>query len=169
MKTTKTYLIALIILFTAFNQAVAQTPAPSVDIAKVIRDLKNDGCSFLEVSKEMFELLASDERAEGKVKEYFTQLNHLLYLQCHGSKDGSETLDVAGNFESIASDKGFKLLMRSESGHNKNLFFKRTQGEVNEYLLATRTRIQYISTSMDITSIREMTQIIEVAGEAGGM
>lgn len=169
MKTIRTYLIASLLIFTLSHQMVAQTTAPEVSIAKIIRDLKDENCSFLEVSKEMFELMSSDEKMETSVKEYFTQMNHLIFLQCHGTRDKKEQLDVASNFESIAEDNHFKLLMRSESGPHKNLFYKRSTGEVNEYLLATQSRIQYISTTLDITSIREMTQIIEVAGEAGGM
>lgn len=169
MKTTKTYLIASLLMLAFLNPALSQSTAPSNDTAELIRSLKTEKCSFLEVSKEMFELLASDERAEGKVKEYFTQLNHLIYLHCPNSKNENEGQDLSRSFESVAEKNHFKLLMRSESAGNKNLFFKRTEGEVNEYLLATTTRIQYVATTLDITSIREMTQIMEVTGEAGGL
>lgn len=169
MKTIRTYLIASLVILTFSSQMAAQSQAPQGDIVKVIRDLKAENCSFLEVSKEMFELMASDEKMEARMKEYFTQMNHLIYLQCHPTRDKNEQLDVAANFEKMAEDNSFKLLMRSESGPHKNLFYKRSAGDINEYLLATQSRIQYISTTMDITSIREMTQIIEIAGQAGGI
>jgi hypothetical protein len=169
MNTIRTYLIASLVILTFSTQMAAQSQAPKGDIVKVIRDLKAENCSFLEVSKEMFELMASDEKMDVRIKEYFTKMNHLIYLQCHPTRDKNEALDVAANFEKMAEDNNFKLLMRSESGQHKNLFYKRDSGDINEYLLATQSHIQYISTTMDITSIREMTQIIEIAGQAGGL
>ncbi len=169
MKKVQSYLIASLLLVTLNYQLTAQSPAPDNNIVKVIRDMKDDNCGFLEVSKEMFELLASDERAQDRIKEYFSQMNHLLFLECHPTREKHPELDVAKNFETMAADNHFKLLMRSENGPHKKLFYKRKKGDFNEYLLATKTRIQYISTSMDIKSIREMTQIIEVTGEAGGL
>lgn len=169
MKKIQIYLIAGFMLLTLSHTVSAQSTAPEADVVKLIRDMKFETCSFLEVSKEMFELMSSDERAEGRIKEYFTQMNHLIFLQCHPARGKNENPDLAKDFETIAKDNHFKLLMRSESGPHKNLFYKRKSGDFNEYLLATKTRIQYISTSLDITSIREMTQIIEVTGEAGGL
>lgn len=169
MKKVQSYLIASLLLVTLNYRLSAQSPAPENDIVKLIRDMKDDKCSFLEVSQEMFELLASDERAQDRIKEYFSKMRHLLYLQCYASRDKNTQPDLAKDFERMATDNHFKLLMRSESGPHKSLFYKRKNGDLNEYLLATKTRIQYISTSMDIKSIQEMTQIIEVTGEAGGL
>lgn len=169
MKHLKIYLIACFTIALVHNQALAQSNSSDSAIAKTIRDMRNESCNFLEVSQEMFRLMSKDERVEGKIKEYFSQLNHLLFLQCQPTKEAKDKLDVAAAFEKSEEAATFKLLMRSETGNNKNLFFKRESGEINEYILATRDRLQYISTTLDITSIREMMQILSIAGEAGGL
>ena len=145
----------------------AQSPAPDTDVLSLIQGFEVEGCEFLEVSKEMFQLIASDERADEQMRQNFTQLNHLIYLNCFGVK--MEKTNLASRFREKALQNNFKLLMRSESSMSTNHFYRRFAGEVNEYLLATETSIQYISTTLDITSIREMNDLFELAGDAGGL
>jgi len=168
MKHLKPLFIACFALILVAHQGLAQNKAPNADIVNAIRDMKTEDCRFLEVSQEMFRLMSNAERAEGKIKEYFNKINHLVFLQCHPGRD-KKIRDLANEFEKIAQDNHFRLLMRSEARHMTNLFFKREDGDVNEYLLATQDRLQFISTTLDITSIREMTQIISIAGDAGGI
>ena len=185
MKTTlipRAALLALMILTLCFNGLEAQNPrfksngksGEDTNVLALIKSYEKEGCSVLEVSEEMFDILSQDERASAEMKESLSQIDHLIYLNCFTAASGRDTknrdgYDLAGDFQKEAADYDFKLLMRSETTITRSHFYKRTKGETNEYLLITKTTIQYIATEMNIMSIRELKDIIEMAGDAGGL
>ena len=80
-----------------------------------------------------------------------------------------ETVNIAEKFREEANLNNFKLLMRSETSLSTNLFYRRKNGDNNEYILVTEIGIQYISTKLNIISIRELKDIIDMAGSAGDL
>ena len=143
-------------------------------LLSVINSFEKEGCSVLEVSKEMFEILAQDERASEEGREILKQIDHLIYLNCIGARNrkdkDSMNMNLTEEFKDAAGDNDFTLLMRSQSTVANSLFYKRTQGDINEYILVTNTTIQYISTKLSIMSIRDLREIVqELASTAGGL
>lgn len=184
IKSRQTFIALLLMLF-VINGLDAQRPrfssssksgqnSKETNVLALIKSFEKEGCSVLEVSEEMFDILAQDERASAEMKESLSQIDHLIYLNCFKAASGRDPkkkdgFDLAGDFQEEAGDYDFKLLMRSETTVTRSHFYKRTKGEVNEYLLVTKTTIQYIATEMNIMSIRDLKDIIEMAGEAGDL
>jgi len=175
MQTKRFFTAFVMVLAMAYQPMLAQSTAPEAepDAISIISDFEQEGCSILEVSKEMFGILAQDERAAEEVKEALSQINHLVYLDCfdlsHQDRAKSEEFDLTKEFREKATDFGFRLLMRSQSSQTSSLFYKREKGDDNEYLLVTKGTIQYISTPLTIMSIRALKDIMEMAGDAGDL
>ena len=165
-------LLALAMYFSGLS-VQAQSPAPKADqdILRLISSFEKTGCSVLEVSDEMFKILAKDERSTEDIKETLSQIDHLIFLNCFGMVKGEKQADfnLTRAFKAKAGDYGFKLLMRSDDSLTSNYFYKRENSDNNEYLLVTKITIQYISTKLNIISIRDLKDIMDLAGDAGDL
>lgn len=163
--------LLMLLLLTTNNLNAWQSPAPNESILSLIRSFEVEGCSILEVSKEMFEILAADDRSNKDLKETISKIDHLIYLNCFTALSGKEKKieSIADKFVDKADLNNFKLLMRSQDSFSTNLFYRRQNGQLNEYLLVTDFSIQYISTSLNIMSIKDLKDIIDMAGDAGDL
>ena len=173
MKAIKTTIILLLActLHLSSLSLSAQSPAPDTDALSLIKTFEMEGCGVLEVSKEMFEILSKDDRASEEVKETLSQLDHLVYLNCFAASSGKkrDSFDLTEEFKDKSEDYHFKLLMRSEDSLTSSHFYKRNKGTINEYLLVTKTTIQYVATELNIMSIRDLKDILNITGDAGGL
>lgn len=170
VKTTSILLLACI--FNLSSQSLkAQSPAADADALSLIKTFEIEGCGVLEVSKEMFEILSKDDRASEEVKETFSQIDHLVFLNCFAAYTGKEreNFDLTKEFKDKAEGYHFKLLMRSEDSLTSSHFYRRNKGAANEYLLVTKTTIQYVATELNIMSIRDLKDILNITGDAGGL
>ena len=190
MKTTKlcriTVTILMMVLF--MNMMYAQTFVPSdkknskknrskivflntqkhndkYPIVKDIQKFMNEDCSFFEVTEDMFELLAQNVENDPEMKKNLAEMKHLAHLNCLALSATDQTL--IEKFENEAKLVDFKLLMRTHATNEKSVFYKKTNGDVNEYLLVKHNGIHYLATTLDITSIRQLTDLIYKTGRLG--
>ena len=164
MKIKFIFLLLFVTTF-SFGQNGSKSIDETIDILK-----KQQGASFFEVSKEMFEMLSKAENTPPQLKKYYSQLTKIKMLEehSHGNNQNS-TDDLYGNFLEHVNLKNFARLMVSESAGEKFAFYKKQgSGAENQFLLVSNTSVIYVVGSIDLNSIQEFQVITEIAGSTMG-
>ena len=159
----KTRLLLIFLTISLFS--FAQNGQKTVD--ETIATLINAGnVSYFEVSKEMFQILSESKGASPEYKEYISKLSKLKMIKPIHSKE-KEQFDLYENFIVKANLKDFSKLMTSIQPNRKITFYKKKgKKSDNEFLLISSETIIYVTGTLDMKSISEFEQIMEIAGSA---
>ncbi len=162
MKTKILILTFVLISGISFAQTSKTEGKESID--EVFELLKmQKGVSYFDVSKEMFQMLSESKNASPEFKEYVKKLSGMKMVK----KSSRETkIDMYTVFMSNTNLKEFSRLMTSESPTKKISFYQKKSKNKNEYLLVQNSAIIYITGTIDLKSIGEFEQIMEIAGSA---
>ena len=133
------------------------------DVLNLLKGQEN--VAYFDVSKEMFQMLSESRNASSEFKEYVSKLTSLkmVKLTIHQSKS---KVHIYKTFMQMVNLKDFSRLMTSESSAKRVSFYQKKNQKVNEYLLVQSNAVIYITGTIDLKSIGEFNQILEVAGGA---
>jgi hypothetical protein len=147
----------------SFAQVAKTTKEQSIDDAfKLLKTQK--GVSYFDVSKEMFQMLSESKNANPEFKEYVKKLTGMKMVRV-SSRDKIK-IDIYSVFIDMTNLKGFSRLMTSENPTKKISFYQKKSKNENEYLLVQTNTIIYVTGTIDLKSIGEFEQIMEIAGSA---
>lgn len=163
MKTliTSIYLFVSIIGF-------AQNGQKTVD--ETIDFLRNQSnMAYFEVTSEMFQMLSQSPEVSPEFKNYISKLSTLRMVQTRSNPD-IQKFKLYEAFLLNANLKEFSNLMISEEPNNKFSFYKRKNTKSdNEFLLVSSESVILIEGQLDMKSLSEFEQIMEIAGSAFDM
>lgn len=164
MKTKFIILILLTIsLFTS-----AQNGSKTID--ETIENLsKLEGISYFEVSKEMFAMLSESENMEPELKSYMSKLHQLKMIQGSGTNKRQIGQAAFQKFSTEVNLKDYSRLMTRKETNSSLSFYKKESKNENEFLLLSTEMIIYITGTLDLKSIGEFEQVMEIAGSAFDM
>ena len=133
-------------------------------IPEIFDDMKiQNYTSYFEVNDEMFKMLAESKEATPEFKEYVSKLQLLRMVQ-------SEERKLYKMFMINTNLKSFDKLMTRKDKDETISFYKRERnGYANEFLLVSDEVIIYVSGKIDLTSIGEFENIMDIAGSAFDM
>ncbi len=153
-------LIITTLLLCSFSIVKAQETNP--ELVASIHEMLN-GCSYYEVTEEMFKAVAEDERLQrSEYTNYLEKIRFLIFVEC--------PMDRKGFFEEFVSRadlRGFKVMMRSKSASEQFTFYRQTKDDLNSYVLVHNRGVSYIVTQLKISSLQELSQIVQMAGSMG--
>lgn len=167
--------IRLIILILVLGlNSMAQNGTPGTrsfdETLKLLSETENT--AYFEVSKSMFEMMATMEDASPEFKDYISKLHSLKFIRPNISK----AMDIKGNrlYHDFRASSGkllpyYQVLMRKKEGGRNLEFYKREGKNINEFLLLSTDMIIYITGTLDLKHIGEFEQIMEIAGSAFDM
>ena len=155
----KNLMIAALLL-SSLTVAKAQNINP--ELVDSIHKMLND-CSYYEVTEDMFQAVAEDERLQhGEYIKYLEKIRFLIFVECPMDRQG-----FFDEFVSKADLRGFKVMMRSKSAREQFTFYRQTKNDLNAYLLVHNRGVSYIVTTLKISTLKELSQIVQVAGSIG--
>ena len=153
-------LIFTTILILSFFVGKAQNTNPAL-VGRIHEMLKD--CSYFEVTEDMFNTLAEDERYQHEEEmAYLKKIKFLIFVECPPDRKMFHD-----DFISNAELKGFKIMMRSKSAHEQFTFYRKSVNDLKEYLLLHDRGLSYIVTSLNISTINELSGIMNMAGGLG--
>ena len=155
----------IIILFTGMYCAGQNGKLP---ITKAMDEVIEAQDSYFEVTKSMFQMLSEAKGASPEYKEYIRKIHSLKMVQPGRSAANHGKL-VLENFMSQVNLQPYKRLMTKKEQNSELHFYKKTNKTENEFLLASTEMIIYITGTIDLKSIGEFEQVMEVAGSAFDM
>ncbi len=154
-------LILTFLLISGISYAQTTGKQSIDDVFELLKMQK--GISYFDVSKEMFQMLSESKNASPEFKEYVKKLSGMKMVR----KSNRETkIDMYNVFMANTNLKEFSRLMTSESPTKKISFYQKKSKNENEYLLVQNSAIIYITGTIDLKSIGEFEQIMEIAGSA---
>jgi hypothetical protein len=127
-----------------------------------LRKYADDAHEYLEVTEEMFRLIAKEERVEPQIREIMGKLKTIISL-------APSTTTFFDQFIKTDELKGFSVLMRAKSGSERYTFYKKESKGYKEYLLIHQEGLIYVQGDIDIKTLEEMGELLELAGEIGSM
>ena len=159
MKLITTLIITLLISINLVSGQERLNPQLVEDLQKLTSE-----CAFMEVSEEMFDVISKDERFKNADNYgYFTKLKYLIYIVCD-----ENTQNFHDSFISKSHLKGFKSLTRVRSKDTVYTFYRKVTGDTKEYLLVHNGGLSYLVTTLDISTVNELSGIMEAAGNLNG-
>lgn len=157
---TKLMFIFLLISICAYSQNGSKT------IDQAFKSILAPSDSYFEVTKQMFQMLSEAKGISPEYKEYISKLHQLKMIQPADTISGHGQV-ICSKFFAEANLEGYALLMKKKEANLSQLsFYKKTNKEYNEFLLVSTEMIIYISGTINLKSIREFEQVMEVAGSA---
>ena len=143
----------------------AQNGQKSIDEAlNSMRDL--DYTYYFEVSNEMFKMMSEAEGVDAQYKAYLSKLSSLKMVRAKNTTDKEK--ELYGIFMANVNLKDYSMLMTSTEPNRKISFYKRTKNAVNQFLLVSNTNIIYITGTIDIKSLQEFENVMNIAGRTVG-
>ena len=143
----------------------AQNGQKSIDEAlNSMRDL--DYTYYFEVSNEMFKMMSEAEGVDAQYKAYLSKLSSLKMVRAKNTTDKEK--ELYGIFMAEVNLKDYSMLMTSTEPNRKISFYKRTKNAVNQFLLVSNTNIIYITGTIDIKSLQEFENVMNIAGRTVG-
>ena len=122
-----------------------------------------DYVSYFEVTREMFQMLSEVKEANPEYKDYVSKLATLKMVQ-------SQDQSLYAQFMVNTNLKSWSRLITKKEPDSRLSFYKREkEGFVNEFLLVSDEMIIIITGNINLKSIGEFEQIMEVAGSAFDM
>lgn len=129
----------------------------------------DNNVTYFEVTEKMFDSLTKSYSEESEVKKYISKLHSVKMIQATGEKQNEKAKILYSNFIRYTNLDDFTLLMTNNNGNEKMSFFKKESKGENEFLLVSTNMVMYVSGTLDIGSLAELEEIIEMAGEAIGL
>ncbi len=163
MKTKLIVLVLLIISATAFAQNGEKTIDSAFELLKAQKDI-----SYFEVTGEMFKMLSETKETTDEFKDYMRQLTGMKMVRNYNRHDNGAP-DIYKLFMQNTNLKGFSRLMTSETSTRKISFYQKKSKAGNEYLLVQSSAVIYITGTIDLKSISEFEQVMNIAGSAFDM
>jgi len=130
---------------------------------------KLEGISYFEVTKDMFSMLAQSNNIDPQLKDYMGKLHQLKMIQGRGENQREIKQAAYTKFMETVNLKGYSRLMTRKEPNSTLSFYKKESKEENEFLLVSTDMIIYISGTLDMKSIGEFQQVMEIAGSAFDM
>lgn len=163
MKTQLTVLFLLVSLF-CYSQNGGKTVDETFQILN-----QNENSNYFEVTKEMFEMLSESKEASPEFRDYISKLSKLKLIEAGGENHIELRKEFYKTFLQQANLKDYSRLMSKKEGNGQLSFYKKEGKSENEFLLVSTDMIIYITGTIDLKSISEFEQIMEVAGSAFDM
>lgn len=158
---TKLIIIFLIISSFGFSQNGSKT------IDETFKTLNShEEISYFEVTQEMFKMLSESKQTSAEFKEYVSKLHKLKIIQSPNSELRKEFYNV---FLQQTNLKEYSRLMTKKEGDGQLSFYKKEGKNENEFLLISTDMVIYVTGTIDLKSIGEFEQVMEVAGSAFDM
>lgn len=163
----KTKIIILILLSISLFSAAQNG---SKTIKETIKSLVSlEGVNYFEVSQEMFNMLSESENIAPEFKAYISKLHQLKMIQGSGANRQQIGLAVYQKFSETVNLKDYTRLMTRKEANSSLSFYKKENKTENEFLLLSTEMIIYITGTLDLKSIGEFEQVMEIAGSAFDM
>ena len=128
-----------------------------------------DYTSYFEVTNEMFKMLSESKDASPEFKEYISKLHTLSLIQPNGDNRKEHGIGLFNSFLAQTNLKDYSRLMTKKENGSSLSFYKKEGKSENEFLLLSTEMIIYITGTLDMKSISEFEQVMELAGNALGM
>lgn len=161
---TKLILFFLLTSFYSFSQNGNNT------INKTFQTLtKQDNAAYFEVTREMFKMLSDSKGINPEYKDYISKLHSLQLVQASGENRQELSREFYNTFVQQTNLKGYSRLMTKKEGNGQLSFYKKESNTENEFLLVSTDMIIYITGTLDLKSISEFEQVMEIAGSAFDM
>ena len=162
----KTKLIIIFVFISSFTLAQNGTKT----IESTLNTLgKNEHASYFEVTKEMFKMLSESKNANPQFKAYVSKLHQLKLLQARGENKNEMGIHFYTAFLQQTNLKDYSRLLTKKEGNDMLSFFKKEGKSENEFLLVSTDMIIYITGILELNSIGEFEQVMEIAGSAFDM
>jgi len=155
----------LIILLAISINSVAQNSKKTIDETLQTFSLL-DYTSYFEVTNEMFKMLSESREASPEFKEYISNLHSLKLVQANGEDRMQHGIQLHRAFLTQTNLSDYSRLMTKKEGNEQLSFYKKEGKNENEFLLVSTDMIIYITGTLDLKSIGEFEQIMELAGSA---
>lgn len=160
----KTKFIILLLLSVSLFSA-AQTGTKTIN--ETIEGIAGlEGVNYFEVSQEMFRMLSERENINPQFNAYISKLNQLKVLQGHKEDRRQIGEAMYKEFFARVSLKDYTKLMSKKEENSSLAFYKKENKNENEFLLISSEMIIYITGTLDLKSIGEFQQVMEIAGSA---
>jgi cell shape-determining protein MreC len=159
MKTRLLFLFLTISLF-GFSQTGQKTVSQTFDL------IASQNVSYFEVTKDMFKMLADSKNTSPEYKEYISKLSGLKMARTVGENRNETGKGLYQLFNSNANLKDYSRLMTKSEPRGKLSFYKKENKSENEFLLVSTDMIIYVTGTIDLKSIGEFEQVMEIAGSA---
>lgn len=158
----KTKLILILILISKLG--IAQVSYQTIDERfRFVMNHQALRTSYFEVNSEMFNTLAESKEVDPEFKAYIRKLSTLKVAQSDSGK-------LYMNFKTNCDLRKFERLMMKKDENGLMSFYKRERkGFPNEFLLISDKMVIYIAGEIDLKSIGEFEQVMEIAGSAFDM
>lgn len=161
---TKLILLFLLLSFFGFAQNGSST------IEKSINSLnQNENASYFEVTKEMFKMLSESKGASPEFIDYISKLHTLQLVKATGENRNELRIEFYKTFMKEVNLKEYSRLMTNKEGNGQLSFYKKEGKSENEFLLVSTDMIMYITGTLNLKSLSEFQQVMEVAGSAFNM
>lgn len=152
----------VILLLSTLTITSSYSQSQNKDLIDNIHKILND-CDYYEVTQEMFELISEDERYQHEEQiAYLKKINYLIYVECEEEKNS-----FYDDFFKENNLKDFKVLMKTKSGDERFTFYRKKNNDIYEYLLIHDGGLSYIVTSLNISTLNEMSGIMDMVAEMG--
>jgi hypothetical protein len=159
-----------IVLFLLFASLSGFSQSGNKTIDETFQTLnQHENSAYFEVTKEMFKMLSEVKEAPPEYKEYISKLHKLKLIQVQEHKNQSLGNEFYNIFLQQTNLKDYSRLMTKKEGNNQLSFYKKEGKNENEFLLVSTDMIIYITGTIDLKSINEFEQVMEIAGSAFDM
>jgi len=163
----KTKLILILLSLSLFS--VAQNGTKTIDESFEVFS-KLEGISYFEVTKDMFSMLSESNGIHQELKDYMSKLHQLKMIQATSGEHRDEIRQASyTKFMENVNLKGYSRLMTRKERNSILSFYKKENKNENEFLLVSSDMIIYITGTLDMKSIGEFQQVMEIAGSAFDM
>ena len=158
----KTKLVLILILIS--HLGIAQVGYQTIDERfRFVMNYKALKTSYFEVNSEMFKTLAESEQVDPEFKAYIKKLSTLKVAQSDSGK-------LYMNFKTNCDLREYERLMMKKDEDGLMSFYKREKkGHPNEFLLISDKMVIYVAGEINLKSIGEFEQVMEIAGSAFDM
>lgn len=158
---TKLILFFLLVSFFSFSQNGNKTIDATFQVLT-----QNEDASYFEVTQEMFKMLSESKEASPEFKDYIAKLHSLQLVQASGENRQALSREFYKTFLLQTNLKDYSRLMTKKEGNGQLSFYKKEGKTENEFLLLSTDMIIYITGTIDLKSISEFEQVMEIAGSA---
>jgi hypothetical protein len=159
----KTKLVIILIFFSLF--VLAQNGSKTIK-STFSTISKYEHVSYFEVTSEMFKMLSESKNASPEFKAYVSKLHQLKLVKAGGGKPITVGNNLYEAFMAQTDLRTYDRLMTKKEGKNQLSFYKREINTKNEFLLISTEMIIYITGTIELKSIGEFEQVMEIAGSA---
>lgn len=159
---------AKLILFLLSLSLFSAAQNGNLSIDKSLEKITTPDDSYFEVTKDMFAMLSESKNASPEFINYIKQLHKLKMVQpARTNNDRGDIL--VSTFLENTNLQGYTRLMTRQDRHEVLHFYKKEGKSENEFLLLSSDMIIYITGTLDLKSIGEFQQVMEIAGSAFDM